>query len=521
MNISPKILDALRDWAERREKLLLSAIVIVALARCVWEADRQMGFDELFTYYIARLGSFTEILRAVPADGNPPLYYLLAHACLQFVGQPELAIRLPSVVALAATLLCTYAFVRRRCDAVSALFATFALSTAYIRFFGSEARPYALMLAFTAGALVCWQAAAERRSGRLPALAGMAAAIAGAIASHHYGVFHVGIPLALGEATRLVRQRRFDWPLYAAGVVGAAMLALTLPLIRQTNHVFLDLVSQSSTFAFKPSLAGLATYTHMVDRWFLTAFVMLLALAWIVLPRTEKLRGPPVPVHEVAAAIGVALLLPILLAVTWATTGYFKPRYVIGTSIGIAVLLGYATYAAGRRGRQGAVAALLTMVLMTAIWTGARIVRGINGTAMPFDVMTGATAGSVLAALPDDRPLVVGSPSVWMRTWWYAQPDLRKRLHYLLDPAYAARAGNPLGELSISANRAIVPSPLDAFDAFTREHRSFLLYCQGMDVICEDDDDWIKRRLLSLGWTVRPLIARRDETVFAVDAPKQ
>ena len=219
--------------------------------------------------------------------------------------------------------------------------------------------------------------------------------------------------------------------------------------------------------------------------------------------------------------IGVALLLPILLAVTWATTGYFKPRYVIGTSIGIAILLGYATYASERHGRQGAVAALLTMALMTSIWTGTRAVRGISGTVMPFDIMTGATAGSLLATLSDDRPLVVGSPSVWMRTWWYARPDLRKRLHYLLDPAYAARAGNPLGELSIHANRAIVPSPLDSFDTFTREHRSFLLYCQGMDVKCEDDDDWIKRRLQASGWTVRPLATRRDETIFAVDAPKR
>ena len=67
---------------------------------------------------------------------------------------------------------------------------------------------------------------------------------------------------------------------------------------------------------------------------FFAAFVVLLGIAWGVLPRTEKLKGPPVPPHEVAAAIGVALLLPILLAVTWATTGYFKPRYVIGTSIG-------------------------------------------------------------------------------------------------------------------------------------------------------------------------------------------
>lgn len=519
MDVPLKSLDRLRIWAERREKLLLAVIVVVALTQCIREMHRQFGFDELFTFYIARLESLGEILRAVPADGNPPLYYLLAHAFLQVIGAPELAVRLPSVAAFAVALLSVHTFVRRRCDAISALLATFALATAFIRFFGSEARPYALLLAFTALALVCWQAAAERRSARLPALAGMAAAIAGAIASHHYGVFHVGIPLALGEATRLIQRRRFDWPVYAAGIAGAAMLVFTLPLIQQTNHVFLDLVSQSSTFAFKPSLGDLGTYSHMVDRWFFVAFLMLLTLAWAVLPQAEKPQGPPVPAHEVAAAVGVALLLPILLAVTWVTTGYFKARYAIGTSIGVAILLGYAAYAAGRRGRQGAIAALLTMVMMATVWSGARIVRTVNGTASQFAVMTGATAGSVLATLPDDRPIVVGSPSVWMRTWWYAPPELRTRLHYLLDPSAAAHAGNPLGELSINANRTVVPSPLDSFDVFLRAHRSFLLYCQGMDLICEDEDDWIKRRLQAMGWSVRPLVSRRDETVFAIDAP--
>lgn len=519
MDVPLKFLDYLRSWADRREKLLLAAIVVVALAQCIREMHRQFGFDELFTFYIARLGSFGEILRAVPADGNPPLYYLLAHACLQVVGPPEIAVRLPSVAALAITLLCVHTFVRRRCDAISALLATFTLATAFIRFFGSEARPYALMLAFTGLALVCWQAAVERRSGRLPALAGMAAAIAGAIASHHYGVFHVGIPLALGEATRLMQRRRLDWPVYAAGIAGASMLAFTLPLIQQTNHVFLDLVSKSSTFAFKPSLIDLGTYTHMVDRWFFVAFLVLLILGSFLPPAAEGRQGPPIPTHEVAAAAGLALLLPILLAVTWATTGYFKARYAIGTSIGVAIVLGFGVYAVSRRGRHGAIAALVTMALVTTAWTAARVVRTVNGTASQFAVMTGATPGSVLATVTDDRPVVVGSPSVWMRTWWYASPELRKRLHYLLDPSFAARAGNPLGELSINANRAVVPSPLDSFDSFLRERRSFLLYCQGMDVNCEDEDDWIKRRLQSSGWTVRQLAARGDETLFAVEAP--
>ena len=32
-----KFLDRLRVWAERREKLLLATMLIVAMARCLWE----------------------------------------------------------------------------------------------------------------------------------------------------------------------------------------------------------------------------------------------------------------------------------------------------------------------------------------------------------------------------------------------------------------------------------------------------------------------------------------------------
>ena len=67
-----KFLDGLRVWAERREKLLLATMLIVAMARCLWEANRQMGFGELFTFYSGRFGFFGKILSAVPADCNPP-----------------------------------------------------------------------------------------------------------------------------------------------------------------------------------------------------------------------------------------------------------------------------------------------------------------------------------------------------------------------------------------------------------------------------------------------------------------
>ena len=70
------------------------------------------------------------------------------------------------------------------------------------------ARPYELLIAFTALTFACWQVAASRERHRLSSLCGVAAGVAGAVLSHHFAVFHVGSFLVAGEAVRTVQRRR-------------------------------------------------------------------------------------------------------------------------------------------------------------------------------------------------------------------------------------------------------------------------------------------------------------------------
>src|SRR5258708_38201390 len=109
-------------WVARHEKWLVAGVVLYSTIRNVRYAQREFVFDELFTFYISRLDSLHQIIEAVPADGNPPLYYFLAHLCLSLMGQTELATRTPAILAFAVTLFGTYLFVRRRSHAISALF---------------------------------------------------------------------------------------------------------------------------------------------------------------------------------------------------------------------------------------------------------------------------------------------------------------------------------------------------------------------------------------------------------------
>ena len=327
----------------RHERWLLAIVLAFAALRFVRYAQRNFWFDEIFTFYISRLGNIDQILEAVPPDGNPPLYYLLASLCLRLMGESELAMRLPSIAGFSFAMLGVYVFVRRRCSAVPAFFALFVLGTAAVKQHAGDARPYALVLGFTMLALLCWQIAAERRSHRIAALVGLTAGIAGAIASHHFGIFQVGIPLMAGELWRLFTRRRADLPVYAAGAAGASMLLLTLPFAFRTNEVLLGHIRHSTVFYQQPALWHLGSYDMMIDLRLVTLFVLLaLALAVALRKRapTEATFSTAVPGHEMAAAVAMALLVPLMMAVAWLTTNYFMYRYAIGAALGTAILMG-------------------------------------------------------------------------------------------------------------------------------------------------------------------------------------
>src|SRR5690606_16991151 len=94
-----------------------------------------------------------------------------------------------------------------------------------------EARPYGVLLACGGLALLGWQWAAEPTT-RRRGLIVLAAALGGAVGSHHYGLFQIVAPVAIGEAVRTIQRRRIDWGIALAGVVGLIPFALTYPLAR-------------------------------------------------------------------------------------------------------------------------------------------------------------------------------------------------------------------------------------------------------------------------------------------------
>ncbi len=496
-------------WIERHEALTVAAVLAATLAVILRMAMRPMWFDEMLTFYIARQGSVREIVQSIHGDGNPPLIYLLAGASLRLVPNTELALRIPSMGGFMLAMVTAYLFVRRRLGVVAAVFALLALGTSPAVYFGSEARPYALLLGFTGLALVSWQAAvgADGR-GRMAALAGVAIGVAGAVSSHYYGVFHVGAPLLCGEAVRLVRRRKPDWPLYLACAAGLTMLLTLIPFARVTYQLTGVYVRQSANFWAKPELSDVVSYFGVIGWW---VPVIACAVLWAIPRGGEKRWG--LPIHETAAVVGLTLLVVIMMAITRVTSGYFQERYAIGSAIGAAILApAWLAFEAGGARRAAVCAALCVPLLVAA--GAARVDFGGSTVVNGRRVGNSARVLVNLERVEGTEPIVVASALSYLPIWWYGSETLRARLHYLADVPYAVRQPAFLAELCVVAERNCVPSKADDFRQFVSSHHSFLLYC-----IDDPRLEWTKDRLAKEGWILTPIRSGQADTLYRAGAP--
>lgn len=499
----------------RHERLYMLLAIAVFTLTAVYKATTvPLWLDEFFTLFLSRLSSISELMKAIPADGQPPLQYFLTHLSLAWLGGSALSVRLPELLAYVAVGLLTYRVVRRHGTAIQALFAlalvmggTVDAQQAY------AARPYELVLAFTALAFACWQVAASREKERILPLCGVTLGIAGAILSHHFGIIFVGVFLAAGEVTRLVQRRRLDGGMLAAIAAGLLPLIITLPLAYQSHILLGEPVLHSRVFCCRPSITDLLTYRMMAP------FLLLLCLVVMVIfvrhsKHSDANSGatlPPVPAHEWAATAGLCLLVPIQVVLAAVATNYFIDRYAIATSLGLALLGGWGLPRVGRLRKTGqSVLALGTLYFLIVV--AARLVlMQVNYPA--WNAQPGKRAVSALLLdAPPGLPVVVANAFDYASEWWYSPPALRKRLIYLSDESYAVKQRDFLPELSLDIDKAYIPLPTSKYAAFLRKHPDFFLLCTGMT-----RRYWLPSRLSRAGWHLDPIARSGKNVLYRVD----
>lgn len=502
----------------RIEKVCLASLLVLFVAFEIRAATlRPLWFDELSTLIVSTVPSIGEMLRAIPADGNPPLYFLLARISIHLPVSTELALRLPSIAAINIAAMMIYLFVRRN---TSALFAFLAMGIfiagPFGRFAALEARPYALLLCFTGIAICCWQSATRGQHRRL-ALAGIMTAMAGAIFSQPFGLIYVALPLLAGEGVRFWRKREIDFGMLASMSIGATALLITFPPMLHGLAGLLQAVKNSRNFWARPHLNELFFYLKMFPSLnpplIVGAGAVGALLRYGIFPKNraggENARPlPQVRAEDLAIGLMLALILPVMLLVSQFEAGYFMPRYAIGSDIGIAILLGLLPSPLSRR-LPGVSAFAPAAVLYCSIL--ALLTLWVEG---PVPESPGLQSTPLFHSAPEGEPIVIAGAVPFLPTWYYSDPRTRARLHYLSDLSYAVKQPDFIPEYTLTLEQPYGAPKIDPYKIFLASHREFLLYCVGFPRF-----EWVKDRLIHEGWTLNSIASEGTETLYRVVAP--
>jgi len=409
---------------------LIGAVLVISACSVFISIHKFYWFDEVFAMMIASQPDIHSMLRAMPPDQNPPLTHLLLRAMIHLFGPTNLAGRIPSILAFVAAGLGVYLYVRRRCGVPVAFLALGLLMGERGWAYSLEARPYALVLAFTMLTLVSWQQAAGTEFPRIWPLLGMVLGIAGAMFTQHLGLVAVGFPVLCGETWRLRRTHSIDWPIAGTFLIAVPILAITLPMARRSR--------EAMAYLHPDNLPGLTPttllhWTSMV-RASLSEIIGLSALLlavpisiaicrkWRNAPVLGVLDAPSIPAHEIAAAIGAALLIPVTALVLLPINNRYDCRYAIGTIAGLSVLMAFSMAALVPNRKD-----ILSVLLLVCIVLFADNVRH------SYAIIRPVTFPSFAGSNPN-LPVVTTEAFTFYPLWWYSTPVQRNRLHLVYDP---------------------------------------------------------------------------------------
>jgi hypothetical protein len=457
-----------------------------------------LWFDELFTLYMARFAGPSEIIAF--NDMAPPLYPIIAHWLLPIVQNDALAIRLPATLGYCVMLVCMWAFCRGKLPA-SFAFAASLLTFERGLYFATEGRAYGLVLGCAAGALLCWQMAAEgRRRGVVLAVLAVCSGLM--VALHYYAIFFL-VPLILAEAVRWRESGKVDFAILAAMLPAPLVLGLHYALLAAGQDY-------DARFWAQPSLGAIAPF---YERFLLPPLIfggLAFALGWFVPESSaegrEELQKPNLLAHEWTAIIALCLLPPVVIVVSMYTTHAFIERYILWTVIGFSIL-GAACLSAAARGRARGIALIVIAIAAT--------LRLEIGPLLETPVLrTAEAARQELDTLARDgsEPIVIGNAHMFLELSYYLTPPLRERLVFPLSRALDLQyRGFDTDALTLGRLGRRAPIRVKAYDEILQENERFLL--------AATKNDYLQNHLASAGYRVTPIPGAT--LLYRVQAPER
>lgn len=480
ISLEPKPPD-LAQPARRYEKaayVFMALLIAYSLVRGIFgAAGKPFWIDEFCTLAVAMQPGIHGILDALHrgVDSAPPLFYLIEKASLKLIGNRELALRLPSIVAFSCMLLCVFAFLRRRSgDLIACLCSLLFFSTTLFTIYSTDGRSYGMVIACIAFAMVCYQ---RLPSARWTALLALSLIVAESL--HYFAVFAMA-PFWLAEGVALLRARRVRWAVWLALACGLVPLVAFWPLLASYrsfygahivfSHPPLGKIPEywGSYFLVDPPLgAGLA-------------LVALAAILWTLLPRDGRTLWEldEKDLTEGTLLIGLVALPVIAFVLVRLSHAILTNRYMLASILGVAAGAACALSLARPK-----IVALFAMFLVASIglreygfWRNGHHAMGGDLTTMAMDEFP------MIERFVDngghrDLPVVYGSGLSYARIAYYSPADWNRRMVYLLDEEKElANIGNDTLAKIFLAIGDVMPFHLQKYSEFTKAHDEFLVF---------------------------------------------
>ena len=437
-------------------------------------SSKPFWFDELFSWYVAKLPSLSDIWNALNGgvDSNPPLSYLFIRASHWVFGTGELATRIPFILGFWLALFFLFLLIAKRCGSLMAYLSVVFLCLSASYGYAFEARPYALVLACCCASLFCWTSAIEDRFRRL-ALVGLSLSLNVALFSHYYAIL-LFPPLMIGEAYRSFRSRRVDWPIWISMAAGAVVLIPLAPTMLNYRKEY------SEFFWSKPTQR---VFLQTIDWFFRDPVLVCFYVASCLLGmlkagdsltsnKRDQWAGWNVPSHELIAVMTLMLLPVIGFVLANLVTHAFVTRYFLPTAIGIALGLAFLYH----RLLQGRL--LITAVLLASL-LGIFIVRQAGDARGLFSKKPNIIAAKSFTwalSIPGNTPIVTSDPLFFLQCQHYAPPVLKSRLCYLMNLDAVRKSAVDTSDRALEKLSKRIPMPVVDYRSFLSSHNHFYAY---------------------------------------------
>jgi Dolichyl-phosphate-mannose-protein mannosyltransferase len=479
---------------------VVAALAIYSVVRnLIRAASKPLWFDELLTQAVSRQPNLSALWNVLKngVDGNPPLFYLIERVASKLVSNEMIAYRIVPALAFACIVICIYAFVRKRSGASVALICTVLLFvTPLSNKYALEARPYSLLAACLALALVCYQ--------RLPAAPwtiGLFLSLSVAESLHYYaGV--ACFPFFVAELVYVVTTMRIRRAVWLSMIASLIPAILSVPLLLKLKHAYAGHIWARPEFMLIPMSYG--GYFRLNALWGMAiaiASFYVVARAWLRgRPPSEMSDAGNVALPSEHALVLGFLCLPAfgILAAKLAHGGA-TDRYYLPAIFGIVIALGYVLRAVTPAGFKLAAA----IVLIAFAFQEADIVRSFSNNPGAENERAPILRLLSEAASRNNLRLVISDAGQYVELSHGAPPSLNQRMSALVDPPSAvAYSGTDTVDKLVIELQCCISMQVNEFNSFAAAHPVFLLYSDGTAF------DWWPNRLMHDG-AVLQLVARQ------------